>query len=222
MSESTPNSASDPLFSREPQSIEPVGSGRILWLGIVFELALGLIALGLAWLLGQALWEHIHWNIESLVKGLVCCVPMLLLFFVCLQWPVGPLKPIERFAREIVRPLFSQSSLWELALLCIAAGCGEELLFRGALQGALSRWLTPWGGIAAASILFGLMHPITAGYVVLAAGMGVYLGWAYLLTDDLIVVITAHALYDFVALVVVTRGPSTPSENGRPHEDRRH
>jgi membrane protease YdiL (CAAX protease family) len=130
---------------------------------------------------------------------------MLLVFLVCLQWPIGPLRPIERFVREVVRPQFSNCTFWQLALLSLAAGFGEEVLFRGALQGALGRWLTPWTGIAVASLLFGMMHPITVGYVILATAMGVYLGWAYLATEDLIVVIVAHAVYDFLALSFVTR-----------------
>jgi uncharacterized protein len=189
-------------------ALEPsnLGTGsNILWLGVAFEFAMGLVGMGLAWLLGQPLGEQIRWSLHGIGLGLVVCVPMLLLFFVCVQWPVGPLGPIERFVREVVRPLFSKCALSQLALLSLAAGVGEELLFRGALQGALCRWLPPWAAIAVASLLFGMMHPITVGYVLLATLMGAYLGWAYLATQDLIVVVVAHAVYDFLALTLVTR-----------------
>ena len=76
-------------------------------------------------------------------------------------------------------------------------------------------------GLLAASVLFGLAHPITPAYAVLAAMIGVYLGWLWLAFDkNLLVPITAHALYDFLALIylVRTRGrrpdptPSHPLE----------
>jgi membrane protease YdiL (CAAX protease family) len=187
----------------EPLKIRP--DRGILWLGVAFELVLGLLGFGLAWLLGESIWEPARWTLYGVGLGLVACVPMLVVFFVCVHWPIGPLKPIERFVREVVRPLFSNCTLWQLALLSLAAGFGEEVLFRGALQGALSRWLTPWAGIAVASFLFGMMHPITIGYVILATAMGAYLGWTYLATQELLAVIIAHALYDFLALVFVTR-----------------
>jgi membrane protease YdiL (CAAX protease family) len=204
MSDLSPDSPAE----HNASALEPLnpGSGRgILWLGVAFEFLLGVLGFGLAWLLGEPLGGHFHWSLHGVGLGLVVCVPMLLLFFACVQWPVGPLEPIERFVREVVRPLFSHCATWQLALLCLAAGLGEELLFRGALQGVLCRWLTPWAGIAVASLLFGMMHPITVGYVVLATAMGAYLGWAYLATQDLMVVVVAHAIYDFLALLFVTR-----------------
>jgi uncharacterized protein len=204
MADLSPNSP--PEHDASELELSSLGPSRgILWLGIAFEFVLGLLGLGLAWLLGQPLGEHIHWSLHGVGLGLVFCVPMLLLFLACVQWPVGPLEAIERFVREVVRPLFSHCALWQLALLSLAAGVGEELLFRGALQGALCRWLTPWRGIAVASLLFGMMHPITVGYVILATAMGAYLGWAYLATQDLVVVVVAHAVYDFLALLFVTR-----------------
>jgi uncharacterized protein len=208
MADSLPNSPPEHSASAfEPLNLGP-GRG-LLWLGIAFEFVLGVLGFGLAWLLGQPVGEHVHWGLHGVGLGLAVCVPMSLFFFVCVRWPVGPLEPIERFVREVVRPLFSRCAAWQLALLCLTAGFGEELLFRGALQGALCQWLPPWAGIAVASLLFGMMHPITVGYVVLATAMGAYLGWAYLATEDLMVVVVAHAVYDFLALLFVTRRPIT-------------
>jgi hypothetical protein len=59
---------------------------------------------------------------------------------------------------------------------------------------AISGWL-------AASILFGLAHPISRTYVVLATGMGLVLGALYLATGNLLSAIVAHAVYDAVILV---------------------
>jgi membrane protease YdiL (CAAX protease family) len=80
---------------------------------------------------------------------------------------------------------------------------GEELLFRGVVQNISQEWLGPLGGLALASVLFGLVHPLTRAYFVAASVIGVYLGWLWLATDNLLVPIIAHGLYDFVILMVI-------------------
>ncbi|MFC1597814.1 lysostaphin resistance A-like protein, partial [Planctomycetota bacterium] len=60
-------------------------------------------------------------------------------------------------------------------------------------------------GLAVAAILFGLAHPITPGYVLLAGLMGLYLGWLQITCGNLLVPIMAHAVYDFLALVYLVK-----------------
>jgi membrane protease YdiL (CAAX protease family) len=50
------------------------------------------------------------------------------------------------------------------------------------------------------------MHPITRMYVVLCVLVGLYLGWLWMVTDNLLVPIVAHGAYDFFALVYLVRG----------------
>jgi membrane protease YdiL (CAAX protease family) len=121
---------------------------------------------------------------------------------------VGPLARIKQFCREVVRPIFAPCTLLDLALISACAGIGEELLFRGVIQAALSRPLGTGLGLAAASLLFGLLHPITPVYIVLAGLMGAYLGAVWLASGNLLVVIIAHGLYDFLILAYLVRGPA--------------
>jgi membrane protease YdiL (CAAX protease family) len=94
----------------------------------------------------------------------------------------------------------------DLAVISALAGLGEEMLFRGVVQTLIERASgSPWLAVAAASVLFGLAHPITRTYAVLAALIGVYLGWLFLANGNLLVPIVAHAAYDFVALVYLLR-----------------
>jgi membrane protease YdiL (CAAX protease family) len=141
---------------------------------------------------------------------------MLLLFLLCLTWPVGPLARIRRITDEIIRPLFASCTLLELALLSLMAGVGEEMLFRGFLQRALAQWWGVWLGVAVANVLFGLVHCITPTYAVLATLIGAYLSGWWLATGNLLVVMVAHGLYDFVALVYLVHGTSPKASQGPP------
>jgi membrane protease YdiL (CAAX protease family) len=124
----------------------------------------------------------------------------------CVCWPLGPLLRIKQLGVTVIKPLFAPCTLWDLALISLLAGFGEEMLFRGVLQAAFVDWLGTWPGVLAASVVFGLLHLLTPTYGVLAGLMGAYLGAVWLATDNLLTAITAHAVYDFLALVVVVRG----------------
>lgn len=125
----------------------------------------------------------------------------MLIFLACVRWPIGPLRSIKHFADGVVRPLFAGCTVVELGALSLAAGVGEEMLFRGLLQAALARRLGIAAGLVLASILFGLMHPITPAYVVMAGLVGAFLGWLCLATGNLLAPIVTHAAYDWAALV---------------------
>jgi membrane protease YdiL (CAAX protease family) len=76
------------------------------------------------------------------------------------------------------------------------------------VQEAFTGWFNVWIGVLAASLLFGLLHAITFTYAVLAALMGAYLGLVFAYADhNLLVIVVTHALYDFVVLLWLLRGP---------------
>jgi membrane protease YdiL (CAAX protease family) len=57
-------------------------------------------------------------------------------------------------------------------------------------------------GILVSSLLFGMAHPLTKTYVVIAAVIGLILGLFYWYTRDLLACVVAHSLYDAILLVV--------------------
>lgn len=95
-----------------------------------------------------------------------------------------------------------------LSFLTVAVG--EELLFRGVVQGELGRALGPGGAIVGASLLFGLLHYLAGTgtpaerlvYVAVAALLGIGLGVAYEYTDNLVVPIVVHGAYNAVQYVM--------------------
>jgi hypothetical protein len=190
---------------------EPPDRGRVVVWAVLLEGGLAPLALLVGWFLDQPPLLGFSWSMRDAAIGAVATLPLFGLFLIVLRWPIAPLARIRRFLTDEVRPLLGACTGGDLALIALAAGVGEELLFRGAIQGALSRWLGPGPGIAAASLLFGLLHPITSAYVVLAGLMGAYLGIVWVLNGNLLTVIIAHGLYDFVALWIVLRTPPPDS-----------
>lgn len=94
-----------------------------------------------------------------------------------------------------------------LVLLSLLAGIGEELLFRGAIQGWLMAHTDPVTAVLAASVLFGLVHYVSFTYFLVATGLGLILGAAYVLSESLTLVMIWHALYDMIALYCLLRFP---------------
>jgi membrane protease YdiL (CAAX protease family) len=188
-------------------------------LAIVFELSLGAVAVLVGWLLGHSPLSRVGSSLTQLLwfaaLGAAAALPMLLGLLAALACPLEPFARLRRLVAELVPRLFPGAGLLELALVSMAAGIGEELLFRGLVQDGLSRWVGDpfgvWLGLAAASLLFGLAHPVSPLYVFLAMLTGAYLGWLLIVTGSLVTPVVAHATYDLVALVLVSR-------RLRPHE----
>jgi membrane protease YdiL (CAAX protease family) len=182
----------------------------IVTLAIAVEGGLIVLAVLLGWLLDKRPLDQFRWSFLDALYGLAATVPMLLLFFLMLRWPIGPLRRIKAFSEEVIRPLLAPCTVIDLLGISTLAGLGEEMLFRGVLQGFFAVRLGAWPAVALASLLFGLMHAITATYVVLATLLGVYLGWVYIVCEhNLLVVAVPHALYDFVALLYLLHGPGS-------------
>jgi membrane protease YdiL (CAAX protease family) len=183
---------------------------ELVLLAVLFEAGLGVLAVALGWLIDCPVWQTVHWKVHDTLLALLATVPLLLLFLLCVCWPVGPLARIKAFADEVLKPLFRSCTLLDLAAISVLAGFGEEALFRGVLQSVLERWVALWLALALTSSLFGLLHWITPTYAVLATLMGAYLGWLYIGSGNLLVPILVHALYDFVALTFMAKERGFP------------
>lgn len=189
-----------------------LGRPAIVWWGTGFEAALGVLAVLIGWWFQQSPLATLSWDVHGLWMGLLASVPMLIGFALCVRWPLGPLARIKDFSDEVIRPLFAPCTIAELALISLAAGVGEELLFRGLIQAYLTEHWGAWGGIGLASFIFGLMHLITPTYFVLAALLGIYLGSVWHVGGNLLGVIMAHGIYDFVALVYLVKVAPAPPD----------
>lgn len=196
--------------------VTPSPPARIAPYAFAFECGLILVAALLGWGFGFSPLSSLRngepgWGDDFWAGGIgvLCALPPMasLWAFQRVSWP--PVHRLRKLVSEQVVPLFAGVSVVEFALISAAAGIGEELLFRGFLQDGLAQWWgTPYGvwiGLTLASIAFGLVHSLSTGYAILATAMGIYLGLVFHFSGHVLAPIVTHALYDFVALVFLTR-----------------
>jgi uncharacterized protein len=176
----------------------------------VFEGCLTPLAIGLGWLLGTPpLAKLFHFSGHDALLGVAAALPPLVLFWLCLVCPWRPFAEIAKITVETLVPLFRGCSLAQLAIISALAGLGEETLFRGVIQAGAAEGIGGpngvWLALLLAAVLFGLLHLITPTYGILAGLVGLYLGWLWLLSGNLLTPIVAHAAYDFLALVYLAK-----------------
>ena len=184
------------------------------WVFLVLEFSLIPIALLLGLVFRQPATADLAWDPVAILVGISAAAFMVVLVFVTLRCPIGPIAHIKDFLIRELLPMLAGCTWAEIGLVCVVAGIGEEMLFRGVVQGALAKSLGPATGVVIGSILFGLCHPISRTYVVLAGLLGGFLGILWLLSGNLLAPIVAHGVYDFAVLSILFRAHSA-SESDR-------
>lgn len=194
----------DEARARSPNSL--------LRLALAGELLLVLLALG--WARYRALPLNVAvgpWP-RDLVAGVAAAAALAVVNhgLLCHAPALRPVRAIRRVYRDLLKPAFAGIGAREVVVISLAAGIGEELLFRGVLQ--------PEIGLIPASLVFGMLH--TGGRGTFAFGcwvalMGAALGWLAAATGGLLAPIVAHALYDAVALAYIRSGRECAAVAGR-------
>ena len=183
----------------------PPGRSKIVLAAVIFEGGLAAVALAGGWLTGRPLLAEVRLDLRDALVGLAATLPLVAALLVVVRVRWRPLRRLVALIEEVVVPLFESCRPLDLALIAAVAGVGEELLFRGLVQGWLdARWGTP-AALLVASLLFGAAHAVTWTYAVYATLVGIYLGWLWLASGNLLVPVIVHAGYDFFALVYLVR-----------------
>lgn len=176
---------------------------------VVFEGVLFGLAVGLGWLFGVPALGRLRFEAGAVLWGVAASLVMLagLALAMRSRWP--PFARLRELLDEVVKRLFANCTVVDLALISTLAGLGEEAFFRGFLQTALTGWLDPWAAVAVASAIFGVAHFVSLTYAVMAALIGVLFGWQLMVSDNLLLPIVTHGVYDFLALsyLVFVRRP---------------
>ncbi len=185
-------------------------SDRAFFTGALFEVGLGLLAVIVGtWIgvdpretlpkidqVGDLLWQ--------VVLGIVWAIPIILFGVLLDRIPWKFLQSTRETTSQRLLDFFARFHVGQWLTLCLAAGVGEELLFRGLIQSGIanSSWLSgtagwqPWIAIVLASVLFGLCHYLNLAYLVLATIFGVYFGFCFYWTGQILPAIVAHGVYD--------------------------
>ena len=183
-----------------------------------FELSLGFIAIILGAMLGINPREHLPRGLPLaqfdwlwITRSIAIAVPFALLLLIVVQLigrlPLDELNRLERVTKNQLRSMLGPSTIPQLIILSLAAGVGEELLFRGLIQNALLSLYSPTTltgalpAIACSSIAFGFAHPISKSYILVTTLIGLLFGFLYWHYQDLLACVLAHSLYDAVLLI---------------------
>ena len=180
---------------------------------ILFEGAMALIGALMALLCGLDLWKAFHtpdlaalFNQLGLGVGLAAVLGLVFTILDYIPW--SKLREVSQKTKEVINESLKNSSHFNRLLVCLLAGVGEEVLFRGFIFVVIFEFW-PWGlefnlniiaAIIVSSVLFGLGHSISLLYFILTALLGAAFCLVFLWTGSLIAPIVAHALYDFYAM----------------------
>jgi CAAX protease family protein len=189
--------------SSEPSRVSAGPS--FLSLALSGEAGLLLLAWGLSVWLQVSPLSLLRPTGASVLWGVAGTLPLLLALAWLLASSWAVVRRLVDLVTESLSPVLAPQSLPGLAGLALLAGVSEEILFRGVIQTALARSISPAIALLLTSLLFGLVHFASRAYALLAAIMGLYLGALFLLADNLIAPILAHAGYDFAALLWLSR-----------------
>ena len=146
--------------------------------------------------------------VAQLSLGVALSAALALIFYLLDYLPLSSLKEISKLTQQTLKDTLDTATRFNRFLICLLAGIGEEILFRGFIFIAIFEFW-PWGleyhlniiaAIAISSFLFGLGHSVTPLYVVIAGLLGAAFSLVFLWTGSLIAPIVAHGLYDFYAI----------------------
>ncbi len=183
---------------------------RITLMVLVFEAVLAAVGLVVGRWIGTPILGDVRVDLRSGGLALAATLPAVAFALWSMRTALPFFARLRELVRQTVAPLFVNCSVLELLLISIMAGIGEEVFFRGFLQGSLGRVVNPWIALALVSALFGLAHSLSIAYAIITGLLGVYLGSLLLLTGNLFVAIAVHALFDFVSLLLISQWTLSP------------
>ncbi|CAM9615210.1 unnamed protein product [Discosporangium mesarthrocarpum] len=155
------------------------------------------------------LWSAFDLSPRGVLLGLLALVPPAALGWLLDQTGWDWVKEVDSATREITIQMFGRKRrLGQVIPVSIVLGAligfSEESTFRGLLPLFImlkAKMIPPVGVVGICSFLFGILHPASLGYVVLASLYGVYFHVTLLLSGNLLVPVMAHGLYDAFAFV---------------------
>ena len=92
------------------------------------------------------LWEHIYWNWLDIYRALIASFFLFVLFVIFYHLPYNFAREIRAKLEKALGSLFVDFGVLKIFLVALAAGIGEELLFRGLFTEGAYAVLSTLGG----------------------------------------------------------------------------
>jgi len=182
----------------------------------LFEFSLLIVAMILGWLFSVQPTVYANFTWQAVGYGIAAAIPLFVLFLGIEQLPIDSVQKIQQTVLDSLGRLLARCTHFELALLALLAGIGEEILFRGFMMTWIESYLGYGWGLGISSVVFGLMHAVTWTYTLFASAAGAYFGLMFDITGErnLVTPIVAHAFYDYLAFLVIVHDvrKSQPAE----------
>jgi membrane protease YdiL (CAAX protease family) len=139
----------------------------------------------------------IRLNLSDITFAVLMAILLLIINFIVINI-IPKYIPVFKHLKEAydeITPVAANVTFQGAFIIAVFSGFAEEFLFRGILQIQF--------GMIIAAIIFGVFHigsKKTVWYGIYAVLIGLYLGWLYHITGNLIVPIMVHCLNNFLAL----------------------
>ena len=144
-------------------------------------------------------WNRIIFDIAAVVLGVALSLAMVTIAVAMVEVPWAVFDPLRRDL-ALVCKLFENSTTLDLLLVSLAAGISEEAMFRGLLQPLVGRLTGPTLAVLVVGLVFGLLHAVSPTYFASATVLGIGFGFIFLWSGNLLILIVAHFLFDFLVL----------------------
>lgn len=139
-----------------------------------------------------------HMRSSDIMPALVIAAVLALAMVLPLSWLSDSLELPDFLKNEFTA---SMSDFWAIIAISLVAPVAEEILFRGAIQGALQKIMKPKWAIFLSALIFGLIH-FNPVQVCGAFLMGLVFAWLYYRTGSVWPGIVAHATNNIVSTIL--------------------
>ena len=141
---------------------------------------------------------------KKIILGLVSAAILYLVFFAGNML----IREFFDFAGKDIQAVYGfkeGAPSWRIALLMILfIGPGEELFWRGFIQGNLTRLLGNRMGLVLAVMYYSIIHIATGNVVLIVAALtgGLFWGWLYLRYKSMLINIVSHLVWDVMVFLI--------------------
>lgn len=172
----------------------------------LFESLLLALGIGLAFLWGIDLRDQVAFTADAILLGLGAAIfSNLILTPLALRPGAAWISDLRQRTERLLKRIFGDTPGTGAMLAVSYAGVAEELLFRGVLISKLSSYMPVPLAVVIAGVIFGLLHPVTRAYALLAALLGIFWGALYVWSGNLLVPMIAHAASNAIVLAFYMR-----------------